>query len=72
MVKILAVAQSHESIVSMDEINSILLSSSWFRALPSGVQHPGTGCLCKDLPYVTGGGQSGPDPPAEGYAGIPE
>lgn len=34
MVKILAVAQSHESIVSMDEINSILLSSSWFRALP--------------------------------------
>lgn len=34
MVKILAVAQSHEPIVSPDEINNILFGSSWFRALP--------------------------------------
>lgn len=34
MVKILAVAHSHESPISQAEIQSILLGSSWFRALP--------------------------------------
>ncbi|WP_319567029.1 Crp/Fnr family transcriptional regulator [Cohaesibacter marisflavi] len=34
MVKILAVAPSHSRVISTEEINHILLGSSWFRALP--------------------------------------
>ncbi|QIR29062.1 Crp/Fnr family transcriptional regulator [Kluyvera genomosp. 3] len=34
MVKILAVAPSHDPVISPEEINTILLGSSWFRALP--------------------------------------
>ena len=34
MVKILTVAPSHDPVISPEEINTILLGSSWFRALP--------------------------------------
>lgn len=34
MVKIFAVAQSHEPIISQEYLNTVLLGSSWFRALP--------------------------------------